>query len=310
MRSLLRVVVPLVVAGAAFLALWQSFRSRTEALSFRAERARVKREFVERAQVARGLAADRGREAADESRALLRWYFDELQAVRNRHPGQGRPATLAAVLEQRAKAKPEERQMAEEFFRYADERFQALKAGRLDPLFVAGAGGMRLDLLAIQPAPNPATKERGVRIDFALWGVPRRSDREAQPGGHALERAALAVGMKQLSFRFLDADGKPYGEMSGTGEPYLKLSDPERFIDDFPPGILFGSWYVEPFPREAARVAVSLQVQLPGVTAASLSPALSFEAPVAEEWKLPPGESFRGEVREDPSLAPAPRGKK
>jgi hypothetical protein len=120
----------------------------------------------------------------------------------------------------------------------------------------------------------------------------------------------MAAVFKQLAFSFLDAEGKPYGEMVGSGEPYLKLADPERFADDFPPGILFGTWWVEPFPREAARVAVAVELQLPGVTAAALQASFAFDAPVAEDWKLPPGEAFRGETREDPSLAPAPAGKK
>jgi hypothetical protein len=61
MRPLVRVLLPLALAAAALLALWQLHRSRTESLSLRAERARVKREFVERAAVARGLAGDRPR---------------------------------------------------------------------------------------------------------------------------------------------------------------------------------------------------------------------------------------------------------
>jgi hypothetical protein len=309
MRPLLRVAVPLALAAAMLLVLWQGFRTRSEILTFRGDRALLKREFVERAQVARGLGSDRAREAADESRALLRWYFEELQALRNRHRQPKAGPTLAALLEQRPKATAEERRTLEEFFRYAGDRYEALRAGRLDPLITNGAAGLRLDVLSIEPAQHPATQERGVRIDFALWGVPRRTDRETQ-AGHTTERAGMAATFQQLALRFLDGDGKPYGEMSGSGEPYLKLADPEKFAEDFPPGILFGSWYLEAFPREAARVVVTLQLQLAGVTPASVASTLSFEAPVAETWKLPPGAAFRGETREDASLAPAPRGKR
>jgi len=310
MRTLLRVLVPLVLAGAALLALWSSCRARTEALSLRAERSRVKREFVERALVARALAADRQKEAAEESRALLRWYTQELQVVHNRHPREWREPSLAALLEQRPKATAAERETLSEFFQYASDRWQGLRAGRLDPLQVAGSGGLRLDVLAVQAGQNPATKERGVRIDFALWGAPRRTDRDAQPGGHGPERAALVASFQRLTLRFTDADGKPYGEMSGSGEPYLKLAEPERFVEDFPPGLLFASWWLEPFPREAARLDASLQVSVTGAGAAALPASFSFDLPVAEEWKLAPGQAFQGEKREDPSLPPAPRGKK
>jgi hypothetical protein len=311
MRPVLRLAIPLALAAAALFLLWRDFRARSEELALRAERAQVKREMVERGVVARALAADRPREAAEEGRALLRWYFDELQAARNRHPGVKPPGGLAAMLAQRPKATEEEKRTLEEFHRYADERLQALRAGRHDPLFLAGAAGLRLDVLAIQPGKSPVTGEPGVRIDFALWGPPRRTDREAQPGGHGgVERAALVAAFPQLALRFLDADGKPYGEMLGSGEPYLKLADPERFAADFPPGLLFGSWWVEPFPREAARVAVTLQLSVGGNAAVAVTPTFAFEAPVAEGWKLPPGQAFQGATREDPSLAPAPRGKK
>jgi len=310
MRSLLRVLVPLLLAGAALLALWTSFRARTEALSLRAERARVKREFVERALVARALAADRPREAAEESRSLLRWYAEELQVAHNRHPRQPRETTLAALQEQRPKATAAERETVAEFFQYASDRWQALRAGRLDPLQVAGAAGLRLDVLSVQAGQNPVTKERGVRVDFALWGAPRRTDRDPQPGGHGAERSALAASFQRLTLRFADAEGKPYGEMAGSGEPYLKLADPERFVEDFPPGLLFGTWWLESFPREAARLSASLQLQVSGAGAAALPASFAFDLPVAEEWKLAPGQAFQGEKREDPSLAPAPRGKK
>src|SRR5512147_116091 len=133
MKPLLRVVIPLLVAAAVLLGIWLPFRAKTDVLTFRVERSQLKREFVERALPARALAVDRQREAAEESRALLRWYLEELQGLRNRHPRVPGNQTLAALLEQRPKATPAERQTLQEFFGYADERWQALRAGRYDP---------------------------------------------------------------------------------------------------------------------------------------------------------------------------------
>ena len=305
MRSLLRVLVPLLLAGAALLALWTSSRARTEALSLRAERARVKREFVERALVARALAADRPKEAAEESRALLRWYAEELQVAHNRHPRQPRETTLAALQEQRPKATAAERETLAEFFQYAADRWQGLRAGRLDPLQVAGASGLRLDVLAVQAGQNPASKERGVRIDFALWGAPRRTDRDLQPGGHAVERSAISASFQRLTLRFTDGDGKPYGEMAGSGEPYLKLADPERFVEDFPPAILFGTYWLELLPREPSTLEFELAASIRGAGGRERPALLSVSLPIEEGWRLPPGVDFKGEVR----IAPDPGGK-
>jgi hypothetical protein len=303
-----RVGVPLLAAVALLsFALWKMSRDQGRALGFRADRAQLKREFLERSGLARGLAPEHPREAAEESRALLRWYFQELDQLRARHrpPAESDRESRPAAR----KAAGADRQTAEEFERYAADRTKLLRSGQYDPIFLASAAGLRLDLLSVTAAPNPETRERSVRVDFALWGVPRRTERETQ-AGRSVERASQTIALKQLTLRFLDGDGKPYGEMSGSGEPYLKLADPERFDPDFPPGLLFGTWYLDLFPREASRLVFTLQAQIPGAATISLAPTFSFEATVAEDWKLPPGERFRGEVREDAALAPAQQGKR
>jgi hypothetical protein len=91
--------------------------------------------------------------------------------------------------------------------------------------------------------------------------------------------------------------------MSGAGEPYQKLVDPERFVDDFPPGVLFGTWWVELLPREAARTELALETDVRGATGAVRPALFQLALPVAESWKLPPGAAFQAEVRE---AAPEP----
>jgi len=94
--------------------------------------------------------------------------------------------------------------------------------------------------------------------------------------------------------------------MTGSGEPYLVVKDPERLSPELPPGLVLGTWWVEPFPREAARVELSVGVQVQGLTSAALTPVFRWEVPVQEEWKLRPGETFRAETREvAPEAAPA-----
>jgi hypothetical protein len=92
--------------------------------------------------------------------------------------------------------------------------------------------------------------------------------------------------------------------MEGGGEPYQKLSDPERFVDDFPPGVLFGTWWVELFPREAATLTLEVSADLRAPSGAARPVGFTFKLPVPERWKLPPGASYQAEVRE---LAPPGR---
>lgn len=292
----LRVIIPIVLAGVVVVVGIAQLASRGRAEAFRLEREALRREMVERSAVARGATGPQG---VEEARAVVRWWVESVAALKNRFPRQ-------SAAPERPRPAGKEKDAEEAWRRYAGERLEALRAGYA-PALSAADQGMRLDVLAIRAAEHPETHDRAIRVDFALWGAPRRLDRESSTAGErAAYRISVPISFRQLSFRFLDAAGKTYGEMSGAGEPYLVVKDPERFSGELPPGIVLGTWWVEPFPREAARVEMSAAVQAQGMTAAALAPAFRWELAVSEEWKLRPGEAFRAEVREAPP-EPAPR---
>jgi hypothetical protein len=291
----LKVVLPVALAG--LVALWVVSRlsAGREAEAWRIEREALRREAVERAGVARGLAGPAG---AEEARAWVRWWVDASSALRQRHPGQGEPERPRGAKESAAEG---------DFRAYAASRLEALRAGYA-PALSAVDQGVRLDVLAIGTGEHPATHERALRLDFALWGAPRRLEREAGGAGdRGAVRVVVPLAFPKLAFRFLDAGGKTYGEMSGAGEPFIALKDPDRFSSELPPGVVLGTWWVEPFPREAARVEISVAAQVQGMTTAALTPTFRWEVPVAEAWQLRPGEAFRAETRE---VAPEPAGAK
>jgi hypothetical protein len=297
MRKLLLFVVPAGLAVIAAVVLLSVLRSRADAAEARLERARLKRDFTERAQLAKALPADRLPEWHAEIAALSRWYFDELQAIRNRHPDEPpRPTGLEAAEAER-KLKQEQRAQIQDFQRFAESRLALLRGGAYAALASAAAEGLRLDLVAIEPGAAPQGGGPGLRVDFALWGAPRYLDRE-RAGERIVTRNVVPVALKRIAFRFVDPTGKLYGEMSGDGEPYQKLADPERFVDDFPPGVLFGTWWIELFPREAATVDVELVADLRMPSGAMRPASFQLSLPVPEAWKIPPGATFQAEIRE------------
>jgi hypothetical protein len=299
MRKLIAVALPVGLAVLAAILLSTTSRSRSDAAEARLDRARLKREFTERAQAAKALPPDRLPEWQAEVAALSRWYFDELTAVRNRHPGEPpRPTALQAAEEERkGKLKKEEREAIADFQSYAEARLRVLREGRYAPAASALADGLRLDLTAIEPGPAPGGGGPGLRVEFALWGAPRYLERE-RAGDRSVTRTVVPIAFKRIALHFKDGAGKPYGEMSGAGEPYQKLADPERFADEFPPGVLFGTWWVELFPREAASVDLELDVDVRAPSGAVRPARFAARLPVAEAWKLPPGAIFQAEVRE------------
>jgi len=298
MRKLLAVALPVGLAVLAGVLLFTTSRSLTTTMEARLARARLKRDFSERAGAVRATPPDRLAEWQAEVAALSRWYFEELGAIRNRFPGEpARPTGLKAAEEERkGKLKKEERDSLADFQAYADDRLSLLRDGKYAPAAAALSEGLRLDLLSIEPGASPGAGP-GLRVDFALWGAPRYVERE-RSGDKTVTRNVVPVAFKRIAFQFLDGAGKPYGEMSGGGEPYQKLSDPERFVDDFPPGVLFGTFWVELFPREAATVNLEIAADVRGASGALRPATFVFKLPVPERWKLPPGASFQAEIRE------------
>jgi hypothetical protein len=302
----LRILVPLVLAGVIVLVVTSRLGESSRAEGYRFQREALRREAVERATVARGVAGPAG---IEEARAMLRWWFESAGALRERFP--------AAAKEEQSRLRGKDVNKEEAWFRYADERLQHLERG-YSPVASAAERGMRLDVLAVSAGEHPDSHERGVRIDFALWGAPRRLEREsasvgesgrgtpARPAATAVQRVVVPLSFPKLGLRFLDGAGKAYGEMIGSGEPYLLLKPPERFSDALPPGVTLGTWWVEPFPREAARVELTVGVQVAGMTSgALLAPEFRAELAVLDEWKLRPGETFRAETRVEAPAEPA-----
>ncbi len=303
MRKVIFVTVPLGLVLVLGLWLSSSMRTRADAADARAERLRLEREFDERAALLRVLPPDRPQEWRDEVNVLLRAHFQSLAELRNRYPrAPAAPSALAAAESDRKGGKlPEkERSVLEDFQKFADGRFALLTGGAYAPAASAVAGGLRLDVLSVEPGASPAGGP-GLRIDFALWGAPRVVERERQ-GEKTVSRTVVPLALKALSFQFLDASGKLYGEMSGVGEPYQKLTDPQRFVPDFPPGVLFGTWWVELLPREAATMALKLDVDVRGPSGTGRPAPLALQLPVQEPWRIPPGAAYQAEIRQ---VAPA-----
>jgi hypothetical protein len=306
MRKLFLLALPLGLALVGGVMLMSHLQARDDAAELRAERLRIKREFDERAALLRTVPAEAVQEWRDELNVLLRSYFQSMSEVRNRYPrAPAAPSALEmAEAEKKGKLAEKDRATIEDFQKYADSRLAILSGGAYAPMTSVPAGGLRLDVLAVEPGASPAGGA-GLRIDFALWGAPRLVERE-RSSSRTVSRTAVPLALRALQFRFLEAAGKLFGEMNGPGEPYQKLVDPDRFAPDFPPGVLLGTWWVELLPREAVSMEVKLDVDVRQPSGAVRPVSLALQLPVQEPWRIPPGTSYQAEVRE---ASPAEAGK-
>jgi hypothetical protein len=297
MKRLLLVAVTagLALLGAVFL--MDAFRARGASAEARLERARLKREFAERSAMARTLPAAPPDAWREESGALLRGYLEAVAAVRNRFPAEPpRPGALEAAEGEKRKLDDKARANLAEFQRYADDRFALLKGGRYAPIASAVSEGLRLDVLSIQSGPHPEGSGPALKVDFALWGAPRVLEREGS-GERTTSRTLSLVALKALTFVLLDDKGVTWGEMTGGGEPYIKLLDGERFLEDFPPSVLFGTWWVDLLPRSPMSMELQLEASLRGAGGRDRPAKFELTLPIEEGWRLPPGAEYKAEVR-------------
>jgi hypothetical protein len=299
MKRLLLVLLPAGLALLAAVLVLDAWRARGEDHQARLERARLQREFVEKSAAARAMASHPPETWREEASALLRWYLDGSAAIRNRFPAAGRrPGPgMPAAEERRGKSSDQERAAVAEFQQYASGRLALVRSGRYAPVASAVAEGLRLDLLAVEAGPNPDGGGPGLRIDFALWGVPRLLEREGA-GEKTVSRTVLGVSLRQLAIRLLDQKGKLFGGMQGGGEPAIKLVDPDRFAEDLPPSILFGTWWLELLPRSPTSLELELTAAIRGATGLDRPAVFTVALPIDESWRLPSGVEFNAEVRE------------
>lgn len=325
MNPVIRILLLAVVVVVAGIFMVSNYSGKMDAYEFQSEVQRLKQEFIERGSFARHLGEGRSKDWRDESRALIRWYFDELNGAYNRHPDQRKRVTGLEALKrdkEKGKIKDADWSSYEEWYKLTEQAFTTLKDGKYDFVFGGSAEGLRLDVMSVTGATNPTTKEKALKVDFAVWGAPRRIEKEQVSGSSKIvTRIIVPITFKQIGFRFIDDKGSIAAEMSGGAEPYQKIQDPERWVEDFPPGILFGTWYFDVFPHEAVKAEVNLEIDGRGQAGSDIPANFKWELPLKDDWKLREGEVFKAETMEMPEEyikrqdqnpdAPAPKdGKK
>jgi len=188
--------------------------------------------------------------------------------------------------------------------RRAPGEWQALRRGAPPPrrrgaLRAAGSTadrGLHLDLLSLEPAPADRRRPLAARRVRAMGGARRtrpgdRARREDDaPHGRARSR------FRQLAFAFLDAqEALRRDDRAGGALP--EPPDPERFVEDFPPGVLFGTgtWTRSPARRRAWRLrSRSRRAARAGRPSRRRAP----RAAVPGAWKIAAGEAYQAETRE------------
>ena len=297
-----------VVFGAGWFGI-SAYRHKTADFELRLDLERIRQEFLERAPLARGM--EQPEKYRYEQQMLLKWYFNELNDHYNRFQGMKDYDRFMQDLDERLKGKKikegEHAQYAERF-KATRELFERLRNAKYDPVFTAGDKGLRLDIYEV--APSPDTKEPKLRLMFGLWGTQRKWAVDSTAGMKVMH-LNVSASFHEMVFSGLDADGKEIRKMSATGDPY-KIDHPERFVDEFPPGMVFGYFEIPKIPAEVATAELTFSISTHSVLSGEeIEGKFVWKQPLPSEWKLPPGAGWEGaqeQVREEPDAQPDTKG--
>jgi hypothetical protein len=132
-------------------------------------------------------------------------------------------------------------------------------------------------------------------VDVAVWGVPEELEvEETHEGGAQLKqlKANVPLSFGGLSLRFLDGEGKLVAEMSGSGEPSLRVDLPSRFVADAPPGLVLARYEPGLFPPESAEVEWALNAQVRLASGEPRPLTATWRTKVEPRWRLAAGQTW------------------
>lgn len=293
-------VAAAVLVGAGWWGM-NAHNAQIDDHEYQTEIEKVKREFTERSRWVASVAKQP--EYTDELQRLLKWYFAEITDVNNRFPGRADEMKAMKEAEQmvkKSRIKADELPKYQEWFDYTKSVYDRMKAGGFEPVLTGYDGTMRMDIYRLErddPSTGSGRGKPQLRMDFVLWGVPRKTVAE-EVGGKRVKRTSTALAFDSMGFKFMDEKGHIKFEMSGGGNPFLKVDNPERWLALFPPQAILGTYYLDVFPP-ALNMEMTMVLQGAAPTGTAIPASFKWEMPVKDGWKPKPGEKWEGEEREE-----------
>lgn len=297
----LLIVVALVLGGGYFL--------RTEYLRQKAEHAhildleRIRREYLERAPLARGMTDPQ--RYIDEQRSLWKWYFNELTEHYNQHPEFKNYERFMDDLDARKAAKKVKEADYEQYaerYKITKSYWDAIRNGDYLPIYTALDQGLRFDIFKMEPIGGADPR---LRIWVTLHGAQRKWNIESS-GGRRVKTMVVNASFQSVLFVGYDEKDRQIVEMPGSGIS-MAIDHPERWIEEFPPGLVFGYYEIPLVPDVVKRAELTFTVGTRSVVSGEeVVGNFKWSPELRSEWKLAPGEEWKDaqeQIREDGTAA-------
>ncbi len=286
MKQLISTLIVLSLIGGAGLCYMNHYQTTSRARAYEENLNELQRQFSERLGTVR--AIDDVAQYEREISTLLSWYFAEIQKLRNQFPGHGDPERVLEEFEAERAAgnlSQEEFEQYMDHYQYVKWNFDQLEAGEYGLVVSGYSANLRFDIHAFER--DRYQNQQQLRADFILWGAPRNIEDRRDRVGVTVRTVTVPVRFTRLFFQFLNEKGHIHGEMSGfSGEPYLRIVHPERWIPEFPPMAVLGRYWIELFPDEAEQFVWQLDIESTTTSGARVTANYEWHLEVPRSWQI------------------------
>ena len=292
------IVVAALFGLAAFFGIKKYTALREESRQER-DALRLKLEFVERSSWLRNVPTADAYEQGVAS--TFKWYFTEVDEFVRRYRLNANFDDYLSELKATSKGEGDPRLAA---YKLTRTYFDLFRSKRYTPMWTGTSNGIRFDIVSGEV--EQVNGEKKIHLPIVLWGFPR-TESVNEMGVRRISSNAQFTG----KWRLLDAKGEQLGEIPISGGPTGRIEWPERFIAQFPPGMLLGYYDVDLLPAEVAKIEMTMSFTGSAPSGGDVFTQYQWNLDTPMAWKLPAGQQWNNaETRPREATAPAAPAKK
>ncbi|MBI5494745.1 MAG: hypothetical protein HY904_06925 [Deltaproteobacteria bacterium] len=282
-------VLAVAVGGLGFV--FKGLDSQVKRLKFENERSVLKAKF--QARMPHLIQSD-DEHAAFDLVSAVKSYGKDLAELYKKYPEFRDPDWALKRYEQDYKDKKiDEKKMQGIRERTAMVRavWEKLLKGEYKPVAVAHDKSIRVDLHTIEKKASEGEEKLFVHV--LILGI--LADKSLSYGTIAMDvplEDDEATAKKRKAGQLKDLKQERKAQISGQGEPNTLIPEPDKWVEDFPPGMGVAFYNFPMFPGEAKGLELTLGYEVKNPGGGHVVNELKYKIPLDASWKLPAGAAF------------------
>ncbi|MEW5849685.1 MAG: hypothetical protein AB2A00_12780 [Myxococcota bacterium] len=293
-----RVLAFLVGVGAVLAGLiffFGSMDSQIKRLKFENERYALKQRFAAKIPHLQSVEDEK---AAFDLQTAVKEYAKSLAELYKKYPEFRDPDSILKRWEKDY----QDKKVDEGKIRGARERVTLVKGlwekfltDNYKPVMTSADKSLRVDIYNVEKKAVDGQDKLIVHVAY-IGGTP---DKSMGFGGIEMQIPLAdddATAKKRAKGELKDNKQERKATVSGGGEPNTLILEPEKWVEDFPPGIVIGYYDFPLFPAEAKSMELTMDFEFKNPGGGRVANAVKFKPmELKPEWKLPEGSSFEAD---------------